>query len=247
MSIALLTDIHSNREALEACLAHAQEHGATQYVFLGDYVGYGADPAWVVDTVMDFVRQGATALRGNHDEAAAGTQDVRLNADARYCIDWTRKELSSAQLEFLRELPLTAEDGVCLYVHANGWDPKNFEYILGPMQAAHHLQVVRARVTFCGHMHEPMLYHMGLAQRVESFSPIPGTPIALSAAHRWLVLPGAVGQPRDGNPAACYAIFDELTNLLCFWRVPYDHQSAARKVRAAGLPERYARQLLHGA
>jgi len=247
MTIALLTDVHSNREALEACLAHAQEHGATQYVFLGDYVGYGADPAWVVDTVMDFVRQGATALRGNHDEAAAGPEDVRLNADARYCIDWTRKELSSSQLEFLRKLPLTAEDGVCLYVHANGWDPKNFEYILGPMQAARNLQVVRARITFCGHMHEPMLYHMGLTQRVESFSPIPGTPIPLSAARRWLALPGAVGQPRDGNPAACYAIFDELTNLLCFWRVPYDHQSAARKVRAAGLPERYARQLLHGA
>jgi len=83
MTIALLTDIHGNREALEACLAHAKEHGATQYMFLGDYVGYGADPAWVVDTVMGFVQKGATALRGNHDEAAAGTEDVRLNADAR--------------------------------------------------------------------------------------------------------------------------------------------------------------------
>ncbi|HYB51296.1 MAG TPA: metallophosphoesterase family protein [Burkholderiaceae bacterium] len=247
MTIALLTDIHSNREALEACLAHAQEHGATQYVFLGDYVGYGADPAWVVETVMGFVQRGATALRGNHDEAAAGADDVRLNADARQCIDWTRKVLSPTQLEFLRELPLTAQDGVCLYVHANGWDPKNFEYILGPMQAARHLQVVRARITFCGHMHEPMLYHMGLTQRVETFSPVPGTPIPLSAARRWLALPGSVGQPRDGNPAACYAIFDELTDMLCFWRVPYDNQSAARKVRAAGLPPRYAQQLLHGA
>jgi len=247
MTIALFTDIHANREAMEACLVHAEEHGATQYIFLGDYVGYGADPGWVVDTVMRFVREGATALRGNHDEAAAGSEDVRLNADARQCIDWTRKLLTSEQLGFLRTLPLTFEDGVCLYVHANGWDPKNYEYVLGPMQAARNMQVVRARITFCGHMHEPMLYHMGLTQRVEVFSPIPGTPIPLSAARRWLALPGSIGQPRDGNPAACYAIFDELTNLLSFWRVPYDHHSAAHKVRAAGLPERYALQLLYGA
>jgi len=247
MTIALLTDIHGNREALEACLAHAKEHGATQYMFLGDYVGYGADPAWVVDTVMGFVQKGATALRGNHDEAAAGTEDVRLNADARQCIDWTRSELTAGQLEFLRQLPLTAEHGICLYVHANGWDPKNFEYVLGPIQAAYSMQTVHARITFCGHMHEPMLYHMGFTQRVEVFSPLPGTPVALRATRRWLALPGSVGQPRDGNPAASYAIFDEQTNVLCFWRVPYDCEAAARKVRAAGLPERYARQLLYGA
>jgi len=247
MTIALLTDIHSNREALEACLAHAERHGATQHCFLGDYVGYGADPAWVVDTVMRFARQGSVALRGNHDEAAGGASDVRLNADARQCIDWTRTVLNAEQLTFLQQLPLKVEDGVCLFVHANGWDPKNFEYILGPMQAARNMQVVRARITFCGHMHEPMLYHMGLTQRVEVFAPIPGMAIPLSAARRWLALPGSVGQPRDGNPAACYAIFDELTNLLTFWRVPYDHDTAARKVRAAGLPERYAQQLLYGA
>jgi len=87
---------------------------------------------------------------------------------------------------------------------------------------------------------------MGLTQRVETFSPIPGTPIPLSAARRWLALPGSVGQPRDGNPAACYATFDELNNLLTFWRVPYDRELAARKVREAGLPERMATLLLTG-
>jgi len=247
VTIALLTDIHSNREALTACLAHAQDRGADQYILLGDYVGYGADPGWVMDTVMDLVDRGAIALRGNHDEAAGGTDDPRLNDDARLCIDWTRRRLTPAQGAFLRGLPFTAQDGSCLFVHANGWDPQGFEYILGPMQAARNMQVVRARITFCGHMHEPMLYHMGLTQRCEVFAPIPGTPIPLSAARRWLALPGSVGQPRDGNPAACYATFDEITNLLTFWRVPYDHESAARKVRAAGLPERYALQLLHGA
>ena len=246
MTIALLTDIHSNREALEACLAHAEDHGATRYVFLGDYVGYGADPVWVVDTVMDHVARGAIALRGNHDEATGGSDSVTMNDDAQICVQWSRTQLRPEQLAFLRQIPLSTQEGNCLFVHANGWNPQGYEYIHGPMQAARNLQVVRSRITFCGHMHEPMLYHMGLTQRVEVFAPVPGTAIPLSAARRWLAIPGAVGQPRDGNPAACYATYDEFNNLLTFWRIPYDHDSAARKVRAAGLPERYARQLLLG-
>jgi diadenosine tetraphosphatase ApaH/serine/threonine PP2A family protein phosphatase len=247
MTIALLTDLHANREALEACLAHAHEHGASQYVFLGDFVGYGADPVWVVDTVMDHVRRGALALRGNHDEAAAGPGEVRLHEDARTCIDWTRTQLRSDQLAFLRALPLALNDGQCLFVHANGWDPQRYEYIFGPIQAGRNMQVVRERITFCGHMHEPMLYHMGLTQRVESFMPVPGSGIPLSAARRWLAIPGSAGQPRDGNPAASYATFERLNSILTFWRVPYDHDAAAQKILSAGLPERFARQLLHGA
>jgi len=246
MTIAILSDIHANREALEACLAHAQQHGASQFVFLGDFVGYNADPLWVLDVVMDYARRGSVVLRGNHDQAASGIEDKYLNDDARRCIEWTRTQLRAEHLQFLRELPLTAVDGNCLYAHANGWDPANFEYVLGPVEAARNMQVVRSRITFCGHMHEPVLYHMGLTQRVEVFYPVPGSPIPLSAARRWLAIPGSVGQPRDGNPAACYAIFDELSNLLTCWRVPYDHDAAAAKVRAAGLPERFARQLQYG-
>jgi diadenosine tetraphosphatase ApaH/serine/threonine PP2A family protein phosphatase len=246
MTIAILADLHANREALEACLEHARDRGATHFVLLGDYVGYGADPAWVLDTVQDLVAAGAVAVRGNHDEAAGGSEDIRLNDDARRCIEWTRTRLTAGHIEFLHALPYSAQDGPSLYVHANGWDPAGFEYIFGAPQAARNLTVVRSRVTFCGHMHVPMLYHMGLTQRVETFDPIPGTPIPLSAARRWLALPGSVGQPRDGDPAACYATFDEFTNLLTYWRVPYDNELAARKVREAGLPERYALQLLDG-
>jgi len=247
VTFALMTDIHANREAFEACLEHARERGVDQYVFLGDYVGYGADPAFVVDTVSELVSRGAIAVRGNHDEAAGGTGPVSLNEDARRCIDWTRHELDPAQMAFIGGLPFAARDGNCLFVHANGWDPAGFEYIFGPPQAARSLLVARERITFCGHMHEPVLYHMGLTQRVEVFAPVPAAPMPLSAVRRWLCVPGSVGQPRDGNPAACYATFDEIANLLTYWRVPYDHESAARKVLAAGLPERYARLLLHGA
>ena len=246
MTIALMTDIHANREAFEACLAHAAEHGAEQFVFLGDFVGYGADPEWVLDTLIDHVARGAIALLGNHDAAALGTLPGRLNAGAQYCIEWTRPRLNAAHVDFLSQLPLSAEDGPCLYVHANGWDPAGFEYVFSSSEAGRSMRVASARITFCGHMHEPMLYHMGLTQRVETFSPIPGSPIPLSAARRWLALPGSVGQPRDGNPAACYAMFDELTNLLTSWRVPYDHEQAARKVLEAGLPPHLATLLVTG-
>lgn len=246
MLIAFITDIHANREAFEACLAHAEQHGAQRYAFLGDFVGYGADPAWVVDTVMRYVDEGAVALLGNHDAAAAQAPRDRLNADARQVIAWTRERLDARQLAFLANLPLRHEDGPCLYVHANAYAPADFEYVTGAFEAGRSMRSTRARVTFCGHVHEPMLYHMGVNQRTEEFVPIPGSAIPLSASRRWLALPGSCGQPRDGNPAACYATFDEIGSLLTFWRVPYDHEGAARKVRAAGLPQRLATRLEGG-
>lgn len=246
MTTALLADIHANREALEACLAHAQRQGADRYVLLGDFVGYGADPAWVVDTVMALAAGGAAAVLGNHDTAVAGAPRENLNADARRSIQWTRSQLAEPQLQFLASLPLKVEDGPILYVHANAWAPAGFEYILSPMEAGRSMNATRARITFCGHVHEPDLYHIGITQRVERFRPTPGVAIQLASSRRWLALPGSCGQPRDGNPAACYATFDELNYLLTFWRVPYDHEAAAAKVRAAGLPQRLATRLEGG-
>src|SRR5579883_3370780 len=105
MRIALLTDIHANREALEACLGHADEAGVEHYIFLGDYVGYGADPGWVVDTIREYVAKGATALLGNHD-AAVFEDDLRMNEVAEAAIQWTRPKLTREQKDFLRSLPL---------------------------------------------------------------------------------------------------------------------------------------------
>jgi hypothetical protein len=120
--IAIFTDIHGNREAFEACLAHAQRHPIERYVFLGDYVGYGADPGFVVDTVKDFAGRGAVTLLGNHDSAAIGAPE-RMNAEATLAIEWTRQQLNPAQLEFLAGRPLSAEDDDRLYVHASAADP----------------------------------------------------------------------------------------------------------------------------
>src|SRR5215218_9377296 len=117
MLIALLADVHGNREALTACLADAERAGADRYVFLGDLVGYGADPAWVVDRTAEMVKAGAVAVLGNHDAAVLNPSET-MSAAASAAIAWTRTRLDGAQRSFLAELPLTVEEGDRLFVHA---------------------------------------------------------------------------------------------------------------------------------
>ena len=245
MLIAILTDIHGNREALEACFAHARLLGAERLILLGDYVGYGADPAWVVDQVRTLVAEGAVALLGNHDAAIDGS-DEDMNGLAREAIRWTRDQLGTEQRRFLAGLPLIHEEGNVLYVHANGYAPRNWDYMSGPMEAVHHFSRVEAHVTFCGHVHVPMLYHMSTTAKIGTFSPVANSDIPLLATRAWLAVVGAVGQPRDGIAAANYAVFDTARQTLRYLRVPYDTATAARKVREAGLPEKLALRLEQG-
>jgi diadenosine tetraphosphatase ApaH/serine/threonine PP2A family protein phosphatase len=242
--IALLTDIHGNREALEACLAGARERNAGRFVFLGDFVGYGTDPGFVIDTVMPLVAQGAIALLGNHDSAAIGNPES-MNDDAARAIAWTRRHLDERQLEFLRSLPYSAEDGDVLYVHASADAPIHWDYMLDADAAVRSLQATRARITFCGHVHVPMAFHLLKAQGLVPYEPPMNTVLPLTGG-RWVVVIGAVGQPRDGNPHACYALYDDEADTLTYVRVPYDVDSAARKIRAAGLPHRLAARLAFG-
>lgn len=246
MLIAILTDIHANREAMTACLAHAQERNAQRHAFLGDLVGYGADPAWVVDTVMDYVQRGAIAVQGNHDAAVTQAPSKNMNPDARRVVEWTRAQLGESQLQFLDKLPLTQEAGNSLFVHASAAEPKNWEYISGVLEAIKSMHATRCRITFAGHVHEPALYNLSPTGKVSSFVPTGDSSIPLGTQRRWLVLPGSVGQPRDGNPAACYALFDDVTNELIYFRVPYDYESAAARIHNAGLPQSIGNRLEHG-
>lgn len=246
MKFAILTDLHANREAVQAVLDHAHALGAERFAFLGDFVGYGADPAWVLDTVRDHVARGAIAVQGNHDAAVACGSLPAMRPDARFVIDWTRARLNSAQIEFLAELPLSCEVGEVLFVHANAFQPAGWEYVLGRLEATRSLHATRQRLTFCGHMHEPKLFHLSLVGKAGEFIPVPGEPIPLLSPRRWLVIPGAVGQPRDGDPAACYAMFDARSLQLTFHRVPYDHETAATKIREADLPQSLASRLADG-
>lgn len=246
MRIALVTDLHANREAVSEVLAHARAQRADQYAFLGDFVGYGADPAWVVDQLREHVAQGAIAIRGNHDAAAVTGPQPTMVEDARFAVQWTRDQLDADQLRFLATLPLTAVDDGRLYVHCNAYAPAEWGYIHARADAVRSMQATACRITFCGHVHEPRLYHLAPTGKVGEFAPVPDVPIPLSGQRQWLVIPGSAGQPRDRNPAACYALYDTAQRELTYFRVPYDYDTAAAKVRAAGLPQRLAQRLQDG-
>ena len=246
MKTAFLTDLHANREAVESVLDHARAEGVQRWVLLGDFVGYGADPAWVVDQVRALVAQGACAVMGNHDQAVVRGSAPGMRPDARFVVEWTRAQLDAAQLDFLASLPMTQQHGDQLYVHANAWAPGGWDYIQARADAVRSLQATDARYTFCGHMHEPKLFNLSGTGKAGDFVPTPGVPIPVPPHRQWLVIPGSAGQPRDGNPAACYAMFDDAAGALTFHRVPYDHGSAGAKIRAANLPQRLASRLEDG-
>ena len=246
MRLALMTDLHANRQALDACLAHARGQGADRYAFTGDLVGYGADPEAVIDTVMEHVARGAIVVRGNHDEAVSATTRSGMHAEAREVIEWTRGQLSSEQMAFLGELPLTEERGNMLFVHASASDPIKWEYVTGVDEAERSLRATHCKMVFSGHVHKPSLFRRADDGRMGSHTPAPGARIAIKPQHQHLVIPGAVGQPRDGNCSACYALYDDVTRELSYFRVPYDHGAAARRVIASGLPIVFAMRLIEG-
>jgi diadenosine tetraphosphatase ApaH/serine/threonine PP2A family protein phosphatase len=246
MKLAILTDLHANRESVTAVIEHAECQRVERYALLGDFVGYGADPAWVVDTVRALVDQGAIAVLGNHDEAVVHGSTENMRPDPRYVVEWTRERLDTSQLGFLAALPLQQQFGEALFVHANAWAPAQWEYVHGRDEAMRSLNATDCRITFCGHMHEPALYHLSALGKPGEFVPAPGVPIPLLAPRRWLAVPGSAGQPRDGNPAACYAVFDDGAATVTYWRVPYDHEAAAAKMRAARLPQSLSERLADG-
>ena len=246
MKFALITDLHANREAVEAVLEHAAGQAVDRYALLGDFVGYGADPAWVVDRVREHVRHGAIAVQGNHDIAVVKGAAPSMRPDPRYVVEWTRARLDAAQLDFLATLPLTARVDDLLFVHANAWDPAEWDYVQGRAEAVRSMHATPAAITFCGHMHEPKLYHLSATGKAGEFVPTSGVSIPLPPSRRWLAIPGSAGQPRDGDPAACYAVYDSAERELTFWRVPYDTETAGAKIRAANLPQRLASRLADG-
>jgi diadenosine tetraphosphatase ApaH/serine/threonine PP2A family protein phosphatase len=243
--LAVFADIHANRQAFSACLNFARARGAERMVCLGDYVGYGADPEWTVETVMGLVEDGAIAVRGNHDNAV-GIPSESMNAEAQTAIEWTRGRLGVAQRRFLSELPLVLQEDDRLYVHSEASTPSKWRYVRNTPDAARSLVATRAHVTFCGHVHRPALYSMSATAKMTSFIPSPDVPVQLLAGRQWLAVLGAVGQPRDGNPAASFAMFDTSTQQITYCRVPYDIETAAMRIRENGLPHWLADRLSVG-
>jgi diadenosine tetraphosphatase ApaH/serine/threonine PP2A family protein phosphatase len=247
MRVALFADIHSNLDALTACLSEAKERGAERYAFLGDLVGYGAEPGAVVDLVATYAARGAVVVRGNHDAAVLAGETDSMRDVAAAAVEWTRGQLDARQRAFLQALPLTVREGEILYVHASAELPDQWIYVSDEYQAARSLAASGgARYVLSGHVHEPTLFYTSAAERPVPFVPVPGKAIPVPAHRRWLVIAGSVGQPRDHNTAASWVMLDLERRTLTFHRVPYDWRSAAAKIRAAGLPEFLAARIERG-
>ena len=245
MLLAIFADIHANKQAFSACLAAARARGAERMILLGDFVGYGGDPEWSVDTVMALVEDGAVAVLGNHDHAV-GTPSETMNDNARAVIEWTRSRLDAGQKHFLAELPMTVEDEDRLYVHSEASAPARWRYVQDASDAARSIAATRATVGFCGHIHRPALYSMSVVAKMTAFTPVNDVAVQLLPGRHWLAVLGSVGQPRDGNPAAAFALFDTARNEITYCRVPYDVEAAAARIRGHGLPEWLADRLSTG-
>jgi predicted phosphodiesterase len=243
--IAILSDIHGNREALEATLAHVSRQGADRVVVLGDIVGYGADPVFCVETVADLAGAGAVVVKGNHDEAV-DLADPDMNREALAAIRWTHDQLAETHRSFLRGLQLVHRDGDALYAHAGARHPGHWPYILAPRDAELSLAATTARLVFSGHTHLPVLFVLQPNGICAPFIPATNEPVPLLAQRRWQVIVGSVGQPRDGSAASAYSLLDLGQGTLTQHRVAYDHQAAAAKILAAGLPHRLASRLAWG-
>ncbi|MET4170038.1 putative phosphodiesterase [Bradyrhizobium sp. LA6.1] len=245
MLLAVFSDIHGNRQAFEACLKVARAKGAERFVLLGDFVGYGADPEWVVDTVMGLVREGAIVVRGNHDEAVNTTTEA-MNAEAQIAIEWTRGRLDVAQRRFLAELPMLVDEKERLYVHSEASSPQRWHYVRSTADAAKSLISTPAHVTFCGHIHRPALYSMSVTAKMTGLVPKTDVSVPLLRGRQWLAVLGSVGQPRDGDPSAAFVLFDTVSCQITYCRAPYDIASAANKIRENGLPPWLADRLSQG-
>jgi diadenosine tetraphosphatase ApaH/serine/threonine PP2A family protein phosphatase len=245
MRLALLADIHGNREALDACLDHAQRRGADRFGFIGDLVGYGADPGYVVDIVAEYCARGAFALLGNHDAAVINPEN-NMNEYARAAIDWTRDQLDDAQKAFIANLPYGREEGRVLFVHSDASAPADWIYVTDAHSAARSMQATDKPVTICGHVHVPQLYSQSGVGRMLAAVPRDNDPIVFARAAKSLAVLGSVGQPRDDNPKAAYALYDDTAMSLTYVRVDYDIEHAAQKIHAAGLPRILAARLFIG-
>jgi len=245
LRIALMADVHANREAFEACLAHAGSRGFDHLLLLGDLVGYGADPVAVLERCFGLLQDGAEALLGNHDEATLRGPSG-MSGPARAAIDWTRTILAPAHLDLLGSLPLTRSGPDCLYVHADPVAPGGWAYLRDRDDAERVLGRAGPCLVVCGHVHVPRLWGRNARGGITTLTPTTDIEMPLSRRCRWLAVLGAVGQPRDGLAAASYAMLDTDALTMTWLRVPYDVASAAAKIRAAGLPELLASRLAEG-
>lgn len=236
---AILSDIHGNWEGLSAVLKDAAEQHVTNYVCLGDVVGYNANPAECVERVRSL---GCITIRGNHDHYSSFDDDLTgfhpLAADA---VGWTRRQLSAEQQKFLAELPLVQRVENFTIVHSTLDMPEMWGYVFESLEAEASFNYQMTTVCFYGHTHVPLAF--------EKASEVSGglyARLKVSLEKKYFINVGSIGQPRDGDNRAAYAVYNLENKEIQLRRVPYDFATTQKKVRDAGLPERLAVRLAIG-
>ncbi len=239
MRIAVLSDIHANLAALDAVIASVGTVDAVWH--LGDVVGYGPEPDGVVERLTEI---GAVGVRGNHDAAAAGGDEIEwFNPDARAAMEWTRRRISDATRDWLAALPERHGDGDVSLVHGSPREP-TWEYIVSVPIARANLAALTTPLGLYGHTHLPMVF----AERdgsVEQVEPAEGSSFSLGG-RRALVNPGSVGQPRDGIVSASYLVLDTDAARCTWYRAAYPIGAVQAAMTDAGLPRRLVDRLSFG-
>jgi len=242
MRVAVVSDIHGNRQAFEAVLADVAATGADEIWCLGDVVGYGADP----NDCCRLARAHATlCLAGNHDLAVTGELPLdEFSRGAELAARWTREVIADEHADWLRSLsPKGGEDGVGLY-HASPRDPV-WEYVVSTLLAELCLDAAPERVSLVGHSHVALSFVRPDGEAATGEPRRGGDALDLSRGE-WLVNPGSVGQPRDGDPRAAWMLLDTEAWRAEWRRVEYDIKGAAAAIRAARLPDSLAERLQYG-
>lgn len=246
MRYLVLSDIHANLEAIETCLADARARGYDEVLVLGDVVGYGADPNRAIDVVQEL--KPVAIVRGNHDKIACGFEQAdSFNVVARAAALWTLDVLTPEHRDWLAALPQgpTSVDDLVEICHGSPFDED--AYIFDELDAVRALKTSSRPLCLFGHTHYPVAFCLA-ANEVEASGPSTAreTQLALEDGSKYLVNPGAVGQPRDGDPRAAYAIADTDRRRVEFFRLDYPVEEAQAKVIKAGLPEVLAQRLALG-
>ncbi len=241
MKIAIISDIHSNLEAMEAVAEELVNLSVDEVYFAGDAVGYGADP----DPCTHWVAENADlAVAGNHDFAAVGIiESDSFNLYAREAIRWNAEHLGEEEARYLSDLPLTETRNGITIVHANPSLPEEWGYIFTLWDAEMNFPYFEGEFCFVGHSHQPVVVRMDSDGAV---SIVPGDSLHLEEDSRYLINVGSVGQPRDGNPAACFGLIDMEKSEFSLIRVTYDVGKTHEKMSELGLPQPLADRLLEG-
>jgi predicted phosphodiesterase len=241
----VVSDLHSNAEALRMVLHRVRRKKFDHVICLGDFVGYGAQPNQVLDA-MRMMKTSKLYIRGNHDRVAAGLDDAEgFNSAAKAAALWTRDHLSARNRHFLEKLPLgpLESEGVLI---CHGAPHDEDEYVFHEGHAREIFETSSAPFILYGHTHLPVIFSIDRHDRVHGVAVRGDVVVRLDREHRYLINPGSVGQPRDRNPASSFVIFDSDRLTLQFFRVAYDVEKTQASILKAGLPAILAQRLQYG-